>query len=61
MSTRKIQFDRLIADIEKVEQASHRAGFYITAQALNRAKNAAGWELSGNLEEAGKASRGDDR
>lgn len=58
MSVRKIRFDNLIANIERAEQEAHKAGAYITAQALNRAKNAAGWELAGNLEEAGKASRG---
>lgn len=46
----------LLATIEAAEQTAHRNGFHVTAQALNRAKNALGWELAGNVEQAGKAA-----
>lgn len=47
----------LLAHIEAAEQQAHRDGFHVTAQALNRAKNACGWEIAGNVEQAGKAAR----
>jgi hypothetical protein len=47
----------LIASIAAAEQAAHKCSMNVTAHALNRAKNAAGWEIDGNIEEAGRASR----
>lgn len=47
----------LISKIAAAEQAAHKCGMHVTAHALNRAKNAAGWEIDGNTEEAGRASR----
>lgn len=47
----------LLAHIEAAEQQAHRDGFHITGHALNRAKNACGWEIAGDVERAGKASR----
>lgn len=47
----------LLAHIEAAEQQAHRDGFHVTAHALNRAKNALGWEIAGDVEQAGRASR----
>lgn len=47
----------LIQHIQNAETQAHRDGFHVTAHALNRAKNALGWEMQGEIEEAGKASR----
>lgn len=48
----------LLAHIEAAEQQAHRDGFHYTAQALNQAKNALGWEMAGNDEAAALAIRG---
>lgn len=47
---------QLIQDIQALESFARARGLHVTAHALNRAKNALGWELSGNIEQAGKAS-----
>lgn len=47
----------LLAHIEAAERQAHRDGFHVTAHALNRAKNACGWEIAGDVERAGKAAR----
>ena len=47
----------LLAHIEAAEQQAHRDGFHVTAHALNRAKNACGWEIAGDTVRAGKAVR----
>ncbi len=47
---------QLLADIQALEGFAHARGFHVTAHALNRAKNALGWEMAGNIEEAGKAA-----
>lgn len=47
----------LLAHIEAAEQQAHRDGFHVTAHALNRAKNACGWEIAGDVERAGQAAR----
>lgn len=46
----------LINDIQALESRAHRLKVYVAAHALNRAKNALGWEMAGNIEQAGKAS-----
>lgn len=51
----------LLAHIESAERQAHQDGFHVTAHALNRAKNALGWEMAGDIEQAGRASRRDDR
>lgn len=51
--------DMLVLDIQSLESRAHRLGMTVTGRALNNAKNAAGWELAGEIELAGKASRGD--
>lgn len=47
----------LLAHIEAAERRAHQDGFHVTAHALNRAKNALGWEMAGDVEQAGRASR----
>ncbi len=46
----------MIQEIQELESRAHDLGMHVTAHALNRAKNALGWEISGNVEQAGKAS-----
>lgn len=48
----------VLAEIEAVERKAHAAGLTITAHTLNNAKNAAGWEMAGELEHAAAASKG---
>lgn len=45
----------LVNDIQALESRCHRLGVHITGHALNRAKNALGWEMAGNAEQAAKA------
>jgi hypothetical protein len=47
---------QLVEDIQTLESFAHARGMHVTAHALNRAKNALGWELAGDIEQAGKAS-----
>ncbi len=54
---RKMAHRQLAAMIEKAEQLAHREGLHVTAHALNNAKNASGWEMAGDIEQAGKAAR----
>lgn len=49
--------NNLVQDLQELEHRSYGCGLYVTAHALNRAKNAAGWETAGDVEQAGKASR----
>lgn len=51
--------DALVIDINALESRAHRLGMTVTGHALNNAKNAAGWELAGDTELAGKAARGE--
>lgn len=48
--------DLLILDIQSLESRAHRLKMTKAAQALNTAKNAAGWELAEQTEVAMKAS-----
>lgn len=47
----------LVAHIQNAETQAHRDGFHVTAHALNRAKNALGYEMAGDVLQAGRASR----
>ena len=47
----------LLQDLQEIESRAHHLGLHVTAHALNRAKNACGWELAGDTEMAEKASR----
>lgn len=49
----------LLEDIQLLETRAHHLGLTVTGHALNNAKNAAGWEMAGNIELAGKAARGE--
>lgn len=53
---RRAGLEVMLEDIEEMEQRAHHLGAHVTAHALNRAKNALGWELAGNVEQAGKAA-----
>lgn len=55
-STRELQTN-LLREIEACEHRAHNCGMLVTARALNRAKNALGWEIAGDIEQAAKASR----
>ena len=46
----------LVGDIQALESRAHRLGVHVSAHALNRAKNALGWEMAGDIDQAGKAS-----
>lgn len=46
----------LLSDIEAVELRANALGLYPAARALNNAKNAAGWQIAGNIAEADRAS-----
>lgn len=48
----------LLRSIEAAELRAGELGLHISARALNRAKNAVGWEMSGNLKEADNAAFG---
>lgn len=50
---------RLCEQLDTMEGDARRAGLFVTARALNNAKNAAGWEASGDVLAAGAAARGD--
>lgn len=47
----------MVQEIQELETRAHGLGMHVTAHALNRAKNALGWELAGDVEQAGKAAR----
>ncbi|HEX5244078.1 MAG TPA: hypothetical protein VFW23_12510 [Tepidisphaeraceae bacterium] len=49
--------DNLLRDLQDIQSRAHRLGMHVTAHALNRAMNALGWEIAGDVEKAGKASR----
>lgn len=57
MTKRNADGSGLLSHIEAAERQAHADGFHVTAHALNRAKNALGWEMAGEIELAGKASR----
>lgn len=48
---------QLVYDLQEIESRAHHFGMHVTAHALNRAKNALGWEMAGDVEKAAKASR----
>jgi hypothetical protein len=52
----KLVAEFLIAAIQEAENDARKAGYYITMRALNRAKNALGWESAGELVKAEDAA-----
>lgn len=49
---------QLLSELEKLEQNAHRCGMLITARGINRAKNAAGWEIAGKPLRAARSIEG---
>ncbi|HLL28509.1 MAG TPA: hypothetical protein VKT73_12775 [Xanthobacteraceae bacterium] len=49
----------LATKIQAIEHEAHQLGAHVTAHALNRAKNALGYEMAGDTVMAGKAMRGE--
>lgn len=48
--------DQLLWDINAIELRANKMHLFPCARALNNAKNAAGWQLAGNIEMADSAS-----
>lgn len=48
--------DKLLLDINALEMRANALHLFPCARALNNAKNAAGWQLAGNIERANEAS-----
>lgn len=46
----------MIQQIQEIETQAHDLGMFVTAHAINRAKNALGWEIQGDIEQAGRAA-----
>lgn len=46
----------MVQEIQELETRAHGLGMHVTAHALNKAKNALGWELAGEVEQAGRAA-----
>jgi hypothetical protein len=46
----------LLHDLTAIEMRANALGLFPAARALNNAKNAIGWQLAGNIEQADKAS-----
>ena len=47
--------EQLGFDLQNLESRAHRLGLHVTARGVNRAKNALGWEMAGEIEQAGEA------
>jgi hypothetical protein len=45
------EWKSIINEIQALEDRTHRAKMGVTAQALNKAKNTAGWELASLLQQ----------
>lgn len=55
----KAKFDdagQLLLDINALEMRANELHLFPCARALNNAKNAAGWQLAGNIERADEAT-----
>lgn len=46
----------LLRDLLALEMRANALGLFPAARALNNAKNAIGWQIAGNIDEADKAS-----
>jgi hypothetical protein len=55
---RNTRFRALVAAVQAAETEAHALGLHVTAHTINNAKNACGWEFSGNIEVAALASKG---
>lgn len=47
--------DKVLTDLMALEDLARRCGLHVTARGLNRAKNALGWELQGEVSQAAAA------
>lgn len=47
----------LLNEIERLERQAFSIGSNVTGHALNRAKNALGWEMAGDIEQAAVAAK----
>ena len=47
----------LLNEIERLERQAFSIGSHVTGRALNRAKNALGWEMAGDIEQAAAAAK----
>lgn len=45
-----------VEEVQALETKAHDLGLHVTGHALNRAKNALGWELAGDIEQAGRSA-----
>ena len=50
---------QIVAALVSLQQKAHGAGLTVTGHGLNNAMNACGWEMAGNTDRAGKATRGE--
>lgn len=55
-SVHRAALDVLLQEIQEIEDRAHRLGVHVTGRALNRAKNALGWEIAGETDKAAKAA-----
>lgn len=51
--------DKLVLELQSMQTRAAACGLHVTRRALNRAMNAAGWEIAGNIEKAAEAMQGD--
>ena len=51
--------DKLVLELQAMQTRAAACGLHVTRRALNRAMNAAGWEIAGNIEMAGKSMQDD--
>lgn len=58
-SARELQND-LIQVVQDAESRAHKLGLHVTGHALNRAKNALGWEIAGNIDQAATTAKAHD-
>ena len=49
--------DKIVLELQTLRSRAHGCGLHVTAHTLHRAMNAAGWEIAGDVEQAGVASR----
>ena len=56
-----VRLDSLVVLLVDAQKVASDNGLFVTMHAINRAQNALGWELAGDVERAGRAGRGEDR
>ena len=49
--------DKVVLELQALRSRAHDCGLHVTAHTLHRAMNAAGWEIAGDVVQAGEASR----